>query len=232
MAQLYAAITPYETHGVTFRLHQTRRNDAILILKGRVSPHVSDSDPMIRGRAMASIRPFTNNPEPEKAERTARALNDYLSYCHRVLSNHKINRLRCDKALLPANFLATQRCGRRIVQEPFREHWGLDGMLIASGAVYMGLARELGLNSFRANDTNNPGQDIRERIHMALADTSHDFIHVHTKAPDETAHKGGPKKKEAAIAALGKKQPVAGLRQIAKKCVVVFSVNLGAGGDF
>jgi 2,3-bisphosphoglycerate-independent phosphoglycerate mutase len=202
MAKLYAAITPYETHGITFRLHQTRRNDAILILKGNVSPHVSDSDPMIRGRAMARIRPFLNNPEPERAKRTARALNDYLSYCHRVLSNHQLNRQRRDRALVPANFLATQRCGRRIIQQPFRRQWGLNGMLIASQAVYIGLANELGLDSFRANDTKDPAQDIRERIQMALADTAHDFIHVHTKAPDEAAHKGGPNKKAAAIASL------------------------------
>jgi 2,3-bisphosphoglycerate-independent phosphoglycerate mutase len=152
--------------------------------------------------AMASIHPLTKNPESEKSERTARAMNDYLSYCHRVLSNHQINRLRCNKNLAPANFLATQRCGRRIVQEPFRQRWGLEGLLIASGSVYMGLAHELGLGSFRAKDGGHPGKDLKGRIHMALDDMSHDFIHVHTKAPDEAAHTGNPEKKKAAIASL------------------------------
>jgi 2,3-bisphosphoglycerate-independent phosphoglycerate mutase len=31
---------------------------------------------------------------------------------------------------------------------------------------------------------------------------SHDFIHVHTKVPDEAAHTGDPRRKQAAIAAL------------------------------
>ena len=35
-----------------------------------------------------------------------------------------------------------------------------------------------------------------------LADSSHDSIHVHTNVPDEAAHSGDLKRKEAAIAVL------------------------------
>ena len=202
IAELFCAITPYETHGICFRLHQTRRNDAILILSGQVSPHVSDSDPMVPGRAMARIWPLSNNPEPEQAQRTAKALNKYLTYCHRVLASHEVNRQREAKNLPPANFLATQRCGRRIVQEPFDERWGMAGMLIASPSIYGGLAHELGLTLIQAKDGQDAGEDLRDRIHLALVDVSHDFIHVHTKVPDEAAHKGDPNGKKAAIAAL------------------------------
>jgi 2,3-bisphosphoglycerate-independent phosphoglycerate mutase len=200
--ELFSAITPYEAHGIGFRLHQTRRNDAILVLSGKVSPHVSDSDPMVRGRAMARIFPLHNNPEPEQATLTAKALNEYLMHCHRVLASHEVNRVRRARGLPPANFLTTQRSGRRIAQEPFEQRWGLMGMLIASVSVFGGLAHELGLTFLRAKDSSNPGQDLRERIRLALADSSHDFIHVHTKVPDEAAHKGDPKQKEAAITAL------------------------------
>ncbi|MEA2039890.1 MAG: alkaline phosphatase family protein [Thermodesulfobacteriota bacterium] len=199
---LFHSISFYEAEGIKFRLHQTRRNDAILVLSGQVSPYVSDSDPMVPGRAMACIQPLAKNPKTEKAERTASALNEYLSYCHRVLTDHEHNRRRGEGNLPQANFLATQRCGRRIVQEPFNERWGLEGMLIASGSVYTGLAHELGLTPFRVKDSDKPDEDLRERIKVALDDHSHDFIHVHTKVPDEAAHTGGPKQKEAAIASL------------------------------
>ena len=202
VGDLFAAITPYEADGISFRLHQTRRNDAILILSGRASPYVSDSDPMVCGRAIARIFPLFNNPEPEEAAQTAKALNKYLTHCYRVLSNHRLNQVRQGKDLPTANFLVTQRCGRRIVQEPFDQRWGLAGMLIASVSVYGGLARELGLTFIRVKDGPDPGEDLRERIRLALADPSHDFIHVHTKAPDEAAHKGDPKLKEAAITSL------------------------------
>ena len=202
MGQLFSAVLNHETHGIRFRLQRTRGNDAVLIMSGDVSPYVSDSDPMFPGRNMACIMPISKNPEPERAGLTAKALNAYLTHACRMLTEHDVNRRRQDKNLPPANFLATQRCGRRIAQEPFDQRWGMAGMMIASGSMYAGLAHEIGLTCTRVKDGSDPGEDIRDRIRLALEDTSHDFIHVHTKVPDEAAHTGDPKQKEAAISAL------------------------------
>jgi 2,3-bisphosphoglycerate-independent phosphoglycerate mutase len=201
---LFDAIGSHEAEGIHFRLEQTRRNDGILILGGEASPYVSDSDPMTVGRPMARIWPIENNMEPGRAGKTAKALNQYLTHCYKVLTGHDANRRRHDRGLPPANFLATQRCGRRIVQEPFDRRWDMTGLLIASGAVYGGLAREIGLDFVRAVDTERPDADLRERINTALSDNRHDFVHVHTKVPDEAAHTGKPENKEAAISALDK----------------------------
>jgi len=202
IGEFFTTISSYDSEGISFRLHQTRRNDAILVLSGPVSPYITDSDPIRVGRAVARILPLCDNPEPQGAAGTAKALNAYLTYCHRVLTNHEMNRLRGARDLPPANFLVTQRCGRRIRQEPFKDQWGLSGMFIASGSVYGGLAHELGLTFIKVRDSDEPGRDLRERIRLALDDDRHDFCHVHTKVPDETAHKGGPEDKKAAIAAL------------------------------
>lgn len=202
LAPLYEAVSSYETSGIRCRLHQTGRNDAVLVLKGRVSPYVSDSDPMCVGRPVALVQPLSGNPEPEQSLRTAQALNSYLSHCHTRLAGHDINRHRTDAGLPPADFLTTLRCGRRILQEPFDERWGLQGMLIASGGMYGGLAHELGLTFRRVKDSRDPGQDLRERIAPALEDPDHDFIHVHTKAPDEAGHTGDPEHKAKVIAVL------------------------------
>ena len=202
IAALYAAVKPIQFHGIDFRLHSTDHNDAILVMSGDVSPFVSDSDPMIAGFAMARIKPLFGNPEPEKAENTARALNAYLSHCHRVLCE-KQRRLKKDAVSGRwANFLATQRCGRRVVQQPFEELWGLRGMLIASGSIYAGLAREVGLTFSRQKDGSDPGRDLRERIRIALGDDDHDFFHVHTKTPDEAGHKGDPSLKRNVLSSL------------------------------
>ncbi|MDY6990453.1 MAG: alkaline phosphatase family protein [Thermodesulfobacteriota bacterium] len=202
LGHLFSAIASHKAQGILFRLQQTRSNDAILIASGQVSPWFSDSDPMRVGQAMAKIWPLSNNPEPESAAQTAEAMNAYLTHCHGVLSEQEVNRRREANGLPPANFLATQRCGRRAEQEPFDQKWGMAGMFIASGAIYEGLAHELGLTFIRAKDTDKPGEDLRERIALALADHAHDFIHVHTKVPDEAAHTGDPKRKEAAISSL------------------------------
>jgi 2,3-bisphosphoglycerate-independent phosphoglycerate mutase len=191
IGRIFNAISRYETHGIEFLLHQTRRNDAILVMKGAVSPYVSDSDPMTLGKPVGKIEPLADNPEPEKAVRTALAMNTYLSFCHKTLKDHS-----------PANFLTTQRCGRRIKQRRFHDQWGLNGLLIASESMYIGLARELGLTAFRVKNSDDPGQDLRERIRLALEDTEHDYIHVHTKDIDEAAHSGDPEKKKNVISAL------------------------------
>jgi 2,3-bisphosphoglycerate-independent phosphoglycerate mutase len=199
---LYKCIGPYKGHGISIGLKQIAHNDAVLVLRGEASPHVSDATPFVRGRAMAKICPLAGNPEPRKAERTAKALNAYLSKAHGTLCRHEINTVREENHLLPVNFLATHRCGRRIPQEPFHLRWGMKGMLVASQSLYQGLAHELGFTFVRAKDTDEPDEDLRQRIRLALSDEAHDFIHIHTKVPDEAAHTGDPKRKEGAISAL------------------------------
>ena len=73
---------------------------------------------------------------------------------------------------------------------------------IALGAIYLGLARELGMTSVRVPDGKDPGADLRERIRTALSDTVHEFIHVHTKAPDQAAHTKDPLRKRDVIESL------------------------------
>ena len=199
---LYSALTPFETHGVRFDLHRVRGNDGILVMGGEVSPFVSDSDPMTRGMPMGRILPLEPNPEPETAARTARAMNTFLDHCRTILRSHDLNRRRKEQGLAPLGFLATQRCGRRVPVRPFAEQWGMKGLVIASGSVFGGIASELGMTFRRVSDGEDPGKDLEERVRMALEDTDHGFVHVHTKAPDEAAHRGDPEAKAAVIEAL------------------------------
>jgi 2,3-bisphosphoglycerate-independent phosphoglycerate mutase len=199
---LYGALETFETKGIRFDLHRTGRNDAILVMSGSASPHVSDSDPIRAGCAMARVMPMTGSPEPERAKNTAAALNAYLLFCYKRLTAHPVNRRLKDAGQAMANFLATQRSGRRTRLVPFRQRWGLKGLLIASGAMYQGLARELGLDFMKVTDGRDPGSDLRERIALALKEDAHDFVHVHTKTPDQAAHKGDPVLKRDVIASL------------------------------
>lgn len=81
----------------------------------------------------------------------------------------------------------------------FTDRWGLKGLLIASGAVYHGLGRVIGMESRRVNDTSDPGRDLRERLQMACRATEYDFVHVHTKVADEAGHKRDPLLKKRVI---------------------------------
>jgi 2,3-bisphosphoglycerate-independent phosphoglycerate mutase len=204
ISHLYSVISHFEHDGISIRLQQTRRNDAILVLNGPVSPYISDSDPIIRGKPISKIVPLSENTETEKSKFTAEALNNYLSFCYQQLKN-KVGRDLSHALKPPAEyFLVTQRSGRRIKLPPFQQRWGLNGLMIASGSVYGGLAHELAIDFQLVQDTDDPGMDLKDRIRTALSDTTHDFIHVHTKIPDEAAHAGDPAFKKDQISRLDK----------------------------
>ena len=93
----------------------------------------------------------------------------------------------------PVNGLVTQRAGRLKTVSSFNDLYGLKGLSIASGAVYAGLAAFAGLDFMKVTDSGDPGKDMGERLaiaHKAMKD--YDFIHVHTKTPDEAAHTKKP----------------------------------------
>ncbi len=198
LGRVYGLIERFEQNKIRIRLQQTRRNDAILILSGPVSARISDSDPMRRGSPVARIQPL-DTASPQQAAGTAAALNAYLKHSYDILSDRDKNPFW---SRIAANFLVTQRCGRQRPQTPFQDLWGLRGALIASPSVYAGLARVIGLDFIQAVDTASPGDDLRTRIAQAVADSDHDFVHVHTKAPDEAAHKKDPLRKRDIIAQL------------------------------
>lgn len=202
IGRLYSAIGHFEFDGINIRLEHTRRNDAILVLNGPVSPYISDSDPIVLGKHIGKIVPLSENKEPDASIRTATALNNYLTYCYlqlKKLNNyHQKNVIKAPGEL----FLVTQRSGRRVYLPSFQECWGLNGLMIASVSVYAGLAHELGIDYRPVKDSDDPGMDLRDRIRLAVSDTAHDFIHVHTKIPDEAAHTGDPIYKKDQIARL------------------------------
>jgi len=202
IGRLYSLISNFESDGISIRLQQTRRNDAILVLNGPVSPYVSDSDPIVLGKPISKIVPLSDNPEPEKSNQTAKALNNYLTFCYHQLKNSVIRDLSNGLKLPAKYFLVTQRSGRRVKLPPFQQRWGLNGLMMASASVYGGLAHELGIDYQSVQDSDDPGMDLKDRIRLALSDTTHDYIHVHTKVPDEAAHIGDPLYKKDQISSL------------------------------
>jgi 2,3-bisphosphoglycerate-independent phosphoglycerate mutase len=145
---------------------------------------------------------LSENPEPEKSRQTAKALNNYLAFCYHQLKNTVIRDLPHMLKPPAEYFLVTQRSGRRIDLTPFQKRWGLNGLMIASGSVFGGLAHELCIDFQFVRDSDDPGTDLKDRVRSALTDTTHDFIHVHTKVPDEAAHTGDPLYKKNQISQL------------------------------
>lgn len=195
----------FEADGVSITFHQTKRLFGVVVLRGDVAPGFTDSNPMIDGRYLSSIVPRASFAAAPGCARAAAALTKYVSWVHRQLEEAPFNIQRKSEGLPPINGLVTQRAGQLRPHEPFFERYGMKGLIIASGVMYKGLARYLGLDFNCSIDSGDPGLDMSYRLSLAReAFDDYDFIHVHTKAPDQSAHTKNPDAKRKSIESLDK----------------------------
>ena len=200
---LARAVGAFETRGVRIRFCPSAPGAGALVLKGPVSDRVTDTHPQARGRPLATPRPWAGFEHDPAARRTAGVVKEYLVWAHRRLAAHPVNRRRRAEGKPPATGWLTQRAGRFRPGEPFNRRYGLRGLLVASGNLYLGLGRYLGLEVTRVRDTADPGRDLEERLGIARdALGAYEFVHVHTKAPDGAGHAKDPRAKVRVIEAL------------------------------
>lgn len=200
LGRLYRKLSSFELGDIRLVLHHVRRNDAIAVLSGDVSPEISDSDPLSPGKPIAMVTPLDRATNLKAARKTADFLNNYLAECRkRLCSSQDFPDI---KAAPAADMLVTQRSGRRKRLTPFGDKWGFRPLVMASVSLYKGLARELCMDFMKVTDGPDPGKDLDQRIEYAIKDQNHDFIWVHSKAPDEAGHKGSPQEKRNIITSI------------------------------
>ncbi len=204
LAALNDCISSFDKDNVAVTFHPTGGIRGIIRLRGEVSPLVTDSDPITDGRPLSAVLPWQNcGKERTAAQRTAKVLRGYLLWAHEQLSAHNVNQTRRQKGQAPVNALVSQRAGRLKKVIPFRRKYGLFGLSMASGLVYQGLGTYLGMDGQQAADTGDAGADIAGRLQAAYACIKdYDFLHVHTKTPDEAAHEKEPMLKKRVIESL------------------------------
>ncbi|WP_022853312.1 alkaline phosphatase family protein [Thermodesulfatator atlanticus] len=200
---LVSLVASINIPGVKFSFHPVSGTRGILIVKGEVSPFVSDSDPLSEGAPIYKVEP--TNPEDALAAKTAEVLNKFLYEVWQKLEKAPLNQERLKKGFSPVNFLATHRAGKLGETETFNERWGLRAASISSGIIYWGIGKYLGFHVEKMKDYKDPAQELDERLLRAkeLA-KDFDFIHIHHKGPDEAAHRKDPLLKKKTIEALDK----------------------------
>ena len=201
--QLVSLAACFDHGGVRIRFHHTHKAYGIVTLQGEVAPFFTDTDPVLEDRLLIEPLPFEGYEQDTAVAASVAALKSYLLHIYRSLKHHPLNEMRRDAGYDSIDGLVTQRAGRLKPVQPFRQRYGLKGLSMASGLVYQGLSRFIGMDFLKVEDSADPGGDLAMRIgqaHQALSE--YDFIHVHTKVPDETAHTKDPEKKKKAIEAL------------------------------
>ncbi len=205
--ELFAAVAGFESRGVRFTLVRDRGLFGILVLsgesgrRGAVGPDFTDTNPMVDGLPIPEALPLCG--ADAASGNVAKALKDYLLHAYQTLSGHPINTDRAARGLCPVNAVVTQRPGRPGAPEPFLARHGLRALSVASGVIYHGLCAYLGMDVEKCADSGDSGDDLANRLRFARrALDRYDFIHVHTKAPDEAAHTKSPEKKRRVIESL------------------------------
>ena len=202
---LARSISEFKSQGVQISFHWTHSIFGILILKGRVSPFFTDTGPMVNGFRLSSINPWKAYAHDQNTVRTGKALSSYLRWVYRTLPGQAINRTRQKRKTPLINGIVTQRPGVQKSVLPFPEQNGMKGASITAGLVFKGLSRYLGLDFIEVPDGADPGRDLAKRLALAYRNlANYDFIHVHSKAPDEAAHTKDPFLKKFVIEALDK----------------------------
>jgi len=198
---LFAPVSAFEAEGLQFQLRRTHRLFGLLTIRGGASRYITDTDPLVPGRLLIEPQPWHAHANDPAAQRTARALKAFLQFAHDSLPSHPANAVRKVAAQHVVNALVTQRAGKLLPNTPrFRERYGLRGLMLASGIVLPGLAAYIGMDCRNVRDTDRPDKDLADRITLARTLlTDYDFIHVHTKIPDEAAHTKDPKNKVRSI---------------------------------
>lgn len=202
-AALAEAVAQYEAGGVGLRFLRTKGTFGIITLRGEVAPFFTDTNPMRQGCPVPEVLPWQTHAADPVARCTAAALKAFLVWAHHRLRAHPVNVRRARHGLPPITGLLTQRPGRLGSVRPFFEQNGLRGLSLSSALIYWGICAYLGLDVRKVGDTGDPARDLAERLRLARdALATHDFVHVHTKAADEAAHRKDPLEKRAVIEAL------------------------------
>ncbi len=198
---LSATIAEYETHGIRFSLQECGRCEAILSLSGNPSRYVSDVDPFYNGAAVAKALPLEEDPDQDNAQRTATALNAYLSWAHQRLAFHPLSHERQQRGLPAINFLLTKWAAVPPTIPAFHEQNGMRAASIENHPLYTGIAKVCGMTPVQVPHQSSLFKDFQEKLQAAdeLFSQGYEFVHVHTKGPDVAGHRKDPFEKKHAI---------------------------------
>ncbi|MCC5909346.1 MAG: 2,3-bisphosphoglycerate-independent phosphoglycerate mutase [Clostridiaceae bacterium] len=177
---------PNKIEDITLQWDYSIGPHGVLKLKGdAVSSEISDSDPFYDHGHVIEIEAFETNCS--NARYTAKVLNRYLRESYTFFKHHPINLDRAHKGKQPANFLLTKWAGRKPNLVPFEEKHGMKGCIVGSSQLMLGISKLLGMDYIHY-------KNFKEGVDLAI-NSDYEFIHLHTKAPDEAAHTKNPHNK-------------------------------------
>jgi 2,3-bisphosphoglycerate-independent phosphoglycerate mutase len=206
--ELTAAISPFTWDGITIEFVYNSIHQGIVFVRGSggvsPSPDITDSDPYVPGDRVIRPQPLDTARDAFGATHTAAAIEAWLSHVYATLESHPVNEERRARGVAPANFLLVKWSARYGPFPCFDDVTGLVGASVSSGVTFKGIAEALGMRWYGCEYLPDWTADLRARIAVAARAVGDgcEFVHVHTKAPDEAGHTKDPLRKRDVIEAL------------------------------
>lgn len=206
--ELAASLGPVEHAGLTVRLECTGDRQGVVIVSGGASEDITDCDPFFSGRPVAAVRALDSARDPEAAARTAEAITAFLG---RAWKTFRANEATTGGDTSDSGATDTESLfpllkwtGRARDLPTFTGRTGMRGAVIAWGNLFRGISATLDMQFRPVPPMSDPRSDLEARLaeaSRAFADGA-EFVHVHTKAPDEAGHEKDPELKRDVIAAI------------------------------
>jgi 2,3-bisphosphoglycerate-independent phosphoglycerate mutase len=170
-----------------------------LVLRGPdLSADLTEADPQKVGERVQEVRATRDTPQ---ARRTAMLLNELIRESHQILKHVPLNRQRQRQGKLPANILLPRGPSSVPHLKTLPELYGIQGSVIAGGALYIGIGILAGLEFKKAEGaTGKLDSNLLNKVKLAVREIqSKDFVFVHMKGTDSAGHDHDAQAKIACI---------------------------------
>ena len=183
--------------GIPFIFERTYGHRAVLVIKEKLSDNFKANDPFSN-----NLPPKEFKAKDKEAKKSVEIVKKFLEEATKVLENHKINKERIRKGMLPANYLLFREPGNRIIAltPSFRKRFNVKPLVISERGVMKATCMLAGFDAIEIPEGLDYKKGIRfifERVEESLP--SYDFIYVHIKWTDEAAHDGDFERKKRVI---------------------------------
>lgn len=196
LKEIEEAINSIEIKDVKIIYRSSVEHRGALILRGgNLSHNITDADPHKVGLKVEKVKALTDD---ESARRTAEIVNEFIQRSHQILKNLPVNKRRERERKPPANIVLLRGASIKPKIKSLREIYGIEGSAIAGGALYLGIAKAIGLKTIKPEGaTGRKDSDLISKVKAALEelDKGKDFVFIHFKGADSCAHDHDAKSK-------------------------------------
>lgn len=166
----------------------TQHRGALILRGSKLSDKITGTDPHKTDVKVKKCKAVNGS---KNVKRTAKIVNKITDRAHELLKDLDVNKDREERGKPPANALLLRGASTPPDIEPFQEKYGLEGVGIAAGALYLGVAKQIGLETRKPEGaTGDLDSKIINKAKAAVKELEDgkDFAFIHVKGTDNAAH--------------------------------------------